>query len=225
MSDLAAIQRELLAQREVILKDLGLDSNLEDQRRLASRAPPNRGAKRKREEPRRVSSRVRGVAAAKPIDAALSLRLPRRTLGESRMAQIRSRNEAAASAAVGVQEVLDESGGALDHRSLIKATVKEDTTIRAFVEGALGVGRYIPGRGYHEFKEGLKVNVYTTDFICEGPDGKTYRGVDARRASGVLSVSKGQKDAPALPSGWSLFLKSRSYTRKLKAGQRFIYEK
>lgn len=118
------------------------------------------------------------------------------------------------------------ASGVLDLDTLIKATVAKDCTIKAFVEEALGVERYVAGRGFHEFAEGIKINVYTTEHLLEGPDGKVYRGSEAARVSGLATkVVHGQKEAPALPGGWRLYLRSKSYGRKLRKGQRFIYEK
>ena len=67
--------------------------------------------------------------------------------------------------------------------------------------------------------------VYTTEQIVESPTGQIYRGAEARAACGVsTAVSKSQQGAAALPEGWALYLRSHSYARKLRAGQRFIYE-
>jgi len=118
------------------------------------------------------------------------------------------------------------ASGVLNQEALIKATVAKDCTIKAFVEDALKVERYVAGRGFHEFAEGIKINVYTTEHLLEGPDGKVYRGTEAAKVCGLATkIVHGQKDAPTLPEGWRLYLRSKSYGRKLRKGQRFIYEK
>jgi hypothetical protein len=124
--------------------------------------------------------------------------------------------------------VPDAGSAALPPDALVKATVERDTVIRAFVEGALGL-EFAPGRGYHELREDLPVNVYTTEYLVEAPSGEVFKGAAARAAAGGAVFAKGKKrqgaGGGALQSGWRIYMRSRSYTRKLLKGQRFIYEK
>ena len=76
----------------------------------------------------------------------------------------------------------------------------------------------------------------STEHILESPSGEFYRGgsAEARAAcggaasrveAGAGSGRAGGAVAGGLPAGWALYLRSRSYARKLRAGQRFIYER
>lgn len=157
----------------------------------------------------------------------------------------RSRSEgaaaraAAARGAAGGARVVRVDGTAVDARpdagaaalpadSLVKAVVERDTVIRAFVEGALGLD-FVPGRGFHELRDDLPVNVYTTEYLVEAPGGEVFKGEAAKKAAGGAAFARGRKKqgagGGALPEGWRIYLRSRSYTRKLLKGQRFIYER
>jgi hypothetical protein len=159
----------------------------------------------------------------------------------------RARSEAAAAraaaarGAAGGARAVQPDGSALEAASpaaplppgsLVKATVERDTVIRAFVEGALGLA-FAPGRSYHELREDLPVNVYTTEYLVEAPSGEVFKGEAAKRAAGGAAFGRGKQararggggGGGALGEGWRIYLRSRSYTRKLLKGQRFIYEK
>ena len=75
-----------------------------------------------------------------------------------------------------------------------------------------------------------------TEHILQSPSGEFYRGgsAEARAACGgaasrVVAGGGGSGRAggaaAGLPEGWALYLRSRSYARKLRAGQRFLYER
>ncbi len=74
-----------------------------------------------------------------------------------------------------------------------------------------------------------------TEHILQSPSGEFYRGgsSEARAACGgaasrvVAGGGSGRAGGAAagLPEGWALYLRSRSYARKLRAGQRFLYER
>ena len=110
----------------------------------------------------------------------------------------------------------------LDAATLIKCVVSADTQLRAFVEGPLNQ-RFVVARSYHEFKPGT--SVYTTDgFLVEDSrTGAVYAGRDAHAAVGAERVERKAKMPPPLPPHFRLYLLSRSHTRKLRKGQRFIY--
>ena len=110
----------------------------------------------------------------------------------------------------------------LNAATLIKCVVSADTQLRAFVEGPLNQ-KFVVARSYHEFKPGT--SVYTTDgFLVEDSrTGAVYAGRDAHAAVGAERVERKAKMPPPLPPHFRLYLLSRSHTRKLRKGQRFIY--
>ena len=171
----------------------------------------------------RRSSRVRGEAAG---GSGLGERAGAEVAAIKRASRP-SADERAAAAAGAAENVREEhAAGPGLSKSIVKATVKVDTTIKAFVEGALGIVPYVAGKGWHELKEDIPINVYTTEHILESPEGELLRGEEAKRACGVATVvRKDQMGGTSLPPGWALFLRSKSYGRKLRAGQRFIYDK
>ena len=216
LGGLAQVQAQLLAQREIIMKDLGMDDQPQAFPSLpASRKrslTTSRGPKRQPTSGSRSSPRHLGIDAGGP-SGVLPLEGPQAKRPRARKPEEEEVTPLAAS-------------GVLNQEALIKATVAKDCTIKAFVEDALKVERYVAGRGFHEFAEGIKISVYTTEHLLEGPDGKVYRGSEAAKVCGLATkVVHGQKDAPTLPEGWRLYLRSKSYGRKLRKGQRFIYEK
>ena len=115
---------------------------------------------------------------------------------------------------------------ALAAGTLIKASVAADCSIKAFVEGALGVTRYVAGAGYHEFIGGT--NIHTTDgWVVEHvASGEVYRGAEAVKAVGPQRFRRMNKAEPPsdLPPSFRLYLRSKSYARKLLKGSRFIYD-
>lgn len=120
-------------------------------------------------------------------------------------------------------EVVEEAVEPIDTAVLIKCLVTADTQLRAFVEGPLNQ-QFIVARSYHEFKAGT--SVYTTSgFIVEDTrTGAVFAGRKAHAAvGGATLVDRRSKVPPPLPPYFRLYLLSRSHTRKLKKGQRFIY--
>lgn len=115
---------------------------------------------------------------------------------------------------------------ALPRASLIKATVKTACSIKAFVEGALGVERYVAGRGFHELQSGTSVHTTEGWVVEHVASGAVYRGREAVAAVGARAFVRTRKGEPPadLPPGFRLFLRSKSYSRVLREGQRFIYE-
>jgi hypothetical protein len=224
---LAAVQARLLEDRAKLLKELGLEAVA-----AAPRPPPPArrrpgaaaSAAASTAAPERTSLRVRGSKAEL---GGLEGGVPSLEAGEGPPKAARGQPPAAsaAGAASGVQSLAGGAAGPLG--AIVRATVDRDCAIKAFVEGALGIVPYVAGRGYHELKEGLQLSIYTTEHILESPEGRLYRGGEqARKACGVAATVHKAQQGPAqgLPEGWALYLRSKSYARKLKAGQRFIYE-
>lgn len=156
---LADVQRALLLSRAALLKELGLEEALSAQRAVAAGSG---GAGRKRRRagepppaPARASSRVRGVGAP---SAGLGESADAGPLADKRARGSSSGGAGAAAAAAGAAGEIESKGPSGPLGAVVKALVEKDCTIKAFVEGALGIVPYRAGRGYHELKEDIPIS-------------------------------------------------------------------
>ncbi len=99
--------------------------------------------------------------------------------------------------------------------------VDSDSPIREFAEAnGLVFGT---GRGFYQFTKRVKVQEYKEVILVDNESGDLYYGKDARKMLGLPAhgdVSISPKDL----DGYTAFIQSTSYNRKLLAGTKFLYE-
>ncbi|MBI4992053.1 MAG: VWA domain-containing protein [Candidatus Harrisonbacteria bacterium] len=100
-------------------------------------------------------------------------------------------------------------------------TVDEDQVIRDLVEdnGLL----FQKGRGFYELTKAETIQGYKEVVLMDNATGDLYTGAKARQ---MLSLPEGEtaKIRPVVPDGFTAFVQSTSYNRRLVGGTRFLYE-
>lgn len=101
--------------------------------------------------------------------------------------------------------------------------VDRDVSIQDFVneQGAT----FKKGRGFYEFTKRVKVQDYKEVILMDNATGDLFSGDKARQMAGIpigetANVSPGSGDL----AGYTCFIQSTSYNRKLIGGTKFLYE-
>lgn len=81
---------------------------------------------------------------------------------------------------------------------------------------------YKAGRGFYQLIKSETVQA-NKEVVLVNPEGDMYTGEEARKLLG-LGNTKQRVSTKNIPPGYEVFIQSNSYTRKLLAGQKFMYE-
>lgn len=99
--------------------------------------------------------------------------------------------------------------------------VDADQAIRDFVEDNGLI--FKKGRGFYQLTKTETIQDYKEVILLEDMTGDFYSGEKARELLG-LPRRGSTRTRPLVPSGYTAFIQSTSYNRKLKAGTEFLYE-
>jgi hypothetical protein len=100
--------------------------------------------------------------------------------------------------------------------------VSEEMTIKDFV-ASNGI-EFKTGRGFYQFTKPEEISPTKEIVLIEISSGDMFEGDNAREISGIAAHIKGKKQKPPDSTRFQMFIQSKSTTRKLTVGTRFLYE-
>jgi hypothetical protein len=101
--------------------------------------------------------------------------------------------------------------------------VDRDVSIKDFVleQGAT----FNKGRGFYEFTKRVKVQDYKEVILMDNKTGDLFSGDKSRQMAGIpIGVTANVSPGSGALAGYTCFIQSTSYNRKLLGGTKFLYE-